>query len=255
LGLRRSTLCTAGLLALAAAATTNPVAAISATPGSLSSYKINGAAQVGESSQGSAQQCLDSCFGVANCNAASFCADAGGCEGGKGANTCVFFRVDDPYNPPGDSSGTWISGTIQQQAAPAAAVVQDAPVVVAPQPVYQDPVYYNNGYNGAYYNNGVRPATAAVATAAVVRNNPNPVGGRGAGGGAARSPRHDPVGRKMLGTAAAVAETAVVVRNRNENPNPVVPVPPVVAQPAAVVVVPGHRMMTFAAPAEVVAVA
>ena len=199
--LRRSTLFSAaGLLALAAAA--GPAAALGVTPGALSSFKVSGGQQLGEGSQGSAQQCLDACFNVANCNAASFCVNS---AGGKLANTCVWFRVDDIYNPPGEASGNWLSGTIsstttqsQQQAAQAV------------QPVYVG-------------NNGVRPAT--VATAAVVSNNNAPVArsptatatappsGRSAtvapagrqGGGSRRGAPSggDPIGRRLMMAAAA----------------------------------------------------
>ena len=226
----RSTLITAGLLALSSSAVFNPAAALSITPGALSSFRVTGGQQLGEGLQGSAQQCLDACFGVAGCNAASFCASAagGGCEGGKAPSTCVWFRVDDPYNPPGEASANWLSGTIsstgQQQAQQVQQPVQQQQQQV--QQVQQPPppvVVVNGG------NNGVRPAAAAAATAVVVRNrnqNPNPI-----------IPVPPVVhrvgpGRRMQ-SAAAVATTAVVVRRRNQNPNPIIPVPPVAPVVAA----------------------
>ena len=51
----------AGLLALSAAA--GPVAALSIAPGALSSFRVTGGQQLVEGLQGSAQQCLDACFG------------------------------------------------------------------------------------------------------------------------------------------------------------------------------------------------
>lgn len=197
--LRRSTLfAAAGLLALAAAA--GPAAALSTTPGALSSFKVAGGQWLGEGPQGSAQQCLDACFSVANCNAASFCANSGGCEGGKPANTCTWFRVDDIYNPPGDASANWQSGTIsttaqpQQQQQQQQQAVQEAPV----QQQQPQQVYYNNGYG---YNNGVRPATAAAVTAAVV--SPNVPVVRAGGGARRQTGGGDPIGRRMMMAAAA----------------------------------------------------
>jgi len=201
--LLRSTLfAAAGLFALAAAAA-SPAAALGITPGALSSFKVEGGQWLGEGPQGSGQQCLDACFGVANCNAASFCANSGGCEGGKPANTCTWLRVDDIYNPPGVASGNWQSGTIsttqQQPQQQQQQAVQEAPV----QQQQPQQVYYNNGYG---YNNGVRPATAAVVTAAVVSPNHNVPVVRPAtviravrsGGGVPA-----PVGRRMMMATAA----------------------------------------------------
>jgi hypothetical protein len=136
---RRSTLfssaAAAGLFALAAAAA--GTSALSATPGALSSFRVSGGQWLGEGPQGSAQQCLDACFGVANCNAASFCASQAGCEGGKPFGTCTWFRVDDVFNPPGEASGTWLSGTVStQQQQQQQQAVQEAP---AQQQQQQEP--------------------------------------------------------------------------------------------------------------------
>ena len=183
--LRRSTLFSAaGLLAFAAAA--GPAAALGVTPGALSSFHVAGGQWLGEGSQGSAQQCLDACFSVANCNAASFCANSGGCEGGKPANTCTWFRVDDIYNPPGEASGNWQSGTVSTSQPQQQQAVQEVPVQQQEQQPQQ--VYYNNGYG---YNNGVRPATAAAVTAAVVSNNNAPVVARPVAAAAVISPNHN----------------------------------------------------------------
>ena len=142
---RRSTFfaaaASAGILALAAAA--SPAAALSINPGALSSFKVSGGQQLGEALQGSAQQCLDACFGVTGCNAASFCVNSAGCDGGKPASTCVWFKVDDASNPPGDASPDWQSGTVsttqpqQQVQQQQQQVSQDAPVQQQQQPQQQ----------------------------------------------------------------------------------------------------------------------
>ena len=122
-------------------AAAGPAAALSIAPGALSSFRVTGGQQLGEGLQGSAQQCLDACFGVAGCNAASFCANLAGCEGGaKPANTCAWFKVDDALNPPGDASADWQSGTItaaQPQQQQQQQVAQDAPVQQQQQPQQQ----------------------------------------------------------------------------------------------------------------------
>ena len=239
----RSTLITAGLLALSSSAVFNPAAALSITPGALSSFRVTGGQQLGEGLQGSAQQCLDACFGVAGCNAASFCASAagGGCEGGKAPSTCVWFRVDDPYNPPGEASANWLSGTIsstgQQQAQQVQQPVQQQQQLVQqvvrnrnqnPNPIIPVPPVVHRVGPGRRMQ-----SAAAVATTAVVvrrRNqNPNPIiPVPPVAPVVAAHPVAATAAVGALPVGAAAATTAVVVRNRNQNPNPVIPVPPVV---------------------------
>lgn len=151
--------CAALALVLAAASAPSPADALGVSPGSLSTFKITGGQELSET------------FGVAfgpnlprrllQRRRVAVGLQRGrlllprtwaAANGGKAEKTCVLCKVDDVYNPQGDASSSWQSGTVASSSGTS-----------AQQP--QQPQEYQNNYNNGI--NVAGPVVAAAATAAL----------------------------------------------------------------------------------------